>query len=77
MTLLVETTADGGVFRARVVRVEDAFSSDVALDEKENGKTDADALADAAVEAALSCFFAREGDGSVSDRPAEDAFEFV
>ena len=33
---------------------------------------------DAAVAAALPCFFGREeGDASVSDRPAEDAFEFV
>ena len=82
VTLLVETAADGGGFRARVVRVEDAFSPDgtqnVALGEEEKGKrADADALADAAVEAALSCFFARPGSAAASDRPAEDAFEFV
>ena len=77
VTLLVETAAeDSGAFRARVVRVEDAFASD----EKERARrgTDLDALADAAVAAALPCFFGREeGDASVSDRPAEDAFEFV
>ena len=44
----------------------------------ENGtRADADALADAAVEAALSCFFAGPGSAAASDRPAEDAFEFV
>ena len=82
LTLLVETAAEGGGFRARVVRVEDAFTSDetqnAALGEKKNAvPADADALADAAVEAALSCFFARRGSAPASGRPAEDAFEFV
>ena len=76
LTLVVETSADEDALRARVVRVEDAFASD----EKERARrgTDLDALADAAVAAALPCFFGREeGDASVSDRLAEDAFEFV
>lgn len=76
LTLVVETSADGDALRARVVRVEDAFPSDdtkKTLEEKE----DADALADAAVEAALSCFFGEDASASASDRPAEDAFEFA
>lgn len=77
VTLLVETAAeDSGAFRARVVRVEDAFPSDdtkKTLEEKEN----ADALADAAVEAALSCFFGEDASASASDRAAEEKFEFV
>ena len=77
VTLLVETAAeDSGAFRARVVRVEDAFASDGK--ERARRGTDLDALADAAVAAALPCFFGREeGDASASDRLAEDAFEFV
>ena len=77
VTLLVETAAeDSGAFRARVVRVEDAFASDGK--ERARRGTDLDALADAAVAAALPCFFGREeGDASASDCLAEDAFEFV
>ena len=76
LTLVVETSADEDALRARVVRVEDAFPSDdtkKTLEEKEN----ADALADAAVEAALSCFFGEDASASASDRAAEEKFEFV
>lgn len=76
LTLVVETSADEDALRARVVRVEDAFPSDdtkKTLEEKEN----ADALADAAVEAALSCFFGEDASASASDRAAEEKFEFA